>query len=133
MVELLYAVVYVWAIGATFWAGGQVKRFLASTPSIGNHAALERFKALARRNMYLALIQIAVLLAGLVLGVILIFRHGLVGFLVVLATNAILFVVSKQNIGFEKRARALSAATEELGREHRRISDAWVKKPLPDF
>lgn len=133
MIELLYAVVYVWAIGATFWAGSQVKSFLAATPAIGNHAALERYKELARRNMYLALIQIAVLVAGLILGVVLIFRHGVVGFVAVLVANALLFVVSKQNIGFEKQARALSAATEELAREHRRISDTWVKKPLPDF
>lgn len=133
MVELLYAMIYVWAIGGAFWTGSQVKRFLATTPSITDLAALERFKALARQNMYLALVQIVVLVTGFVLGLILIFRHGLIGFLVVMATNLLVIVISKQNVASEKQARTLSAATEELAREHRRISESWVKKPLPDF
>lgn len=133
MIEFLYALVYLWAIGVAIWAGSRVKGFLATTPSIADRSSLERYKDLARSNMYVALIQIAVLLVGLVLGLILMFRYGLVGFLVVLATNAILLVVSKQNMGSEKQARALSAASEELAREHRRISETWVKKPLPDF
>ena len=34
---------------------------------------------------------------------------------------------------WEVRARSLPAGSEALAEEYRKVSHAWVKRPLPDF
>jgi hypothetical protein len=131
--EIIYAVIYGLAIALSSWAIVDVKSFLRSTPGIADARSLERFKAIARINMYLALFQIVLLTAGLITGIVLIVRYGSLGMVAVLLTNGMVFAMGKHLGSLEKAARALPSASEELGQQHRRISETWVSKALPDF
>lgn len=131
--ELVFAGIYVWAVLNAVWHGNRIKDFLAATTSISDQLTLERFKGVARENMYMALLQMVLLLAGVVVGLVILMRHGAIGLLAVLLVNAVVFGLGKHYGKLEKRIRELPADSEELGREHRRISEVWVKKALPDF
>lgn len=131
--ELIFAGIYIWALGNAFVSGNAIERFLKATPSIDDPSALDRFKAIARRNMFQALLQIVLLGAGMIAGVLLILRHGFFGLLGVLVANAVVFAVGKRYGKLEEQARNLPAGTEAIRAEHRRISETWVKKALPDF
>lgn len=71
--------------------------------------------------------------AGMITGILLILRHGFVGLLGVLLANAVVFALGKHFGKLEEQARSLPTTTEELRAEHRRVSEIWVKKALPDF
>lgn len=132
-IELAYAGIYVCAIVLSLCSGIHVKRFLKATACITDEQSLSRFKRIARCNMYMALVQIAILVSGVIIGLLLIFRHGLPGLIVVLLTNAVVFVLGKLLSKLETAARSLPAASEYLAQQHRQVSETWVKKALPDF
>lgn len=132
-IAIAYAVVYLLAILLSGWVGIEVRRFVKETASIADPETLERFKAIARRNMRLALLQAVFLLTGIILGIVLIVAHGMTALVAVLATNAVLIAVSKYLGYFEKQARSLPAATPALEAEHQRVSKVWVSRMLPDF
>lgn len=132
-IEVVFAGIYGWAVLNAIWHGNRIKGFLAATTAISDPLALERFKGLARENMYLALLQMVLLSAGILVGLVILNRHGAAGLMVVLMANAVVFGLGKHYGKLEKRARKLPADSEELGQEHRRVSETWVKKALPDF
>jgi hypothetical protein len=130
--EILFGVMYVLAFGVSLWSLGQLKAFLAATPSIADGAGLERYKELARLQMYLALAMIVLMGVGLLAGIVVVVRHGLPGLGLVLGVNAVVLGVGLHHKKVEGRVRGLPAA-EALRDEYRRVSETWVKKPLPDF
>jgi hypothetical protein len=127
-----FAVVYVVAAAVSLWSRAQVVGFVNDTPRIAGTSDLERFKALARMEMYLALAMIVLLVSGLVAGLFLIFRHGIAGFLGVLLANAVVLGLGAFHKGVEDRARNLPAS-ESLEAEYRRVGRVWTGKALPDF
>ena len=131
--EVLFVLVYVIYAAVALWSLGQVRSFLAQTPTIADARSLERFKALARAQMYLALFVIAALGAGMIVGLVLITRHGLLALAVVLVVNALVFGFAMYYKTFETKARSLRAGSEALDREYRQICQTWVKRPFPDF
>lgn len=131
--ELLFGAIYLLAAALLLWSLSQVKRFLAETPDIGDDVSLEGFKALARRQMYLALVGIVLLMAGMLVGLAVIARHGLLGLVVVILTNMLVLGLGMVHKKAEVRARSLPTGSEALAREYRRISETWLKKALPDF
>jgi hypothetical protein len=133
MLILAYAVIYAWTLVSSCLCLSRVKGFLNTTSTIADEQSLERFKALARFNMRMALVQILVFLAGIITSIAIILRYGFLGLAGVMAVNGVLLVLGLYMWGLEKRARSLPAATEELAQQHRRISETWVKKALPDF
>ena len=125
---------YVWAVLASLWAGLSIHRFLSKYATISDERALGAFKSVARWNMILALVQIVVLLSGTLTGILLMMRHGLIkGLAAVLVANGVVLGLGKHFKTLEDRARSLPAASDELAAEHRRVSETWVRKPLPDF
>jgi hypothetical protein len=131
--EIAFAAVYVIQTAVSAWSLVQVRRFVLETPAISDSVALARYKDFVRVQMYLALATIAILLPGIVLATALIVRHGLSGLLVVLVVNAWVFAVGRYHKRWEMRARGLPAGSDVLGEEYRRVSETWVKRPLPDF
>lgn len=131
--EVLFVLVYVIYAAVALWSLGQVRSFLAQTPTIADARSLERFKALARAQMYLALFVIAALGAGMILGLVLITRHGLLALAVVLVVNALVFGFAMYFKTFEAKARNLRAGSEALEREYRQVSQTWMKRPFPNF
>jgi len=131
--EALFGLIYVAWGALAVWSMGQLKGFLAETPGIADSRSLERFKDVVRVQMYLALVVIVLLSAGVLVGLVLIRKHGLLGLVGVLGTNLALIGFSLYLKRFEVRARSLPTSSEELGGEYRKVADTWVKKPLPDF
>ncbi len=133
LLSVVFAGIYLGAILMSLWIGKGISRFLERNTEISGAAVLEEFKGIARRSMYLALMQIPAFGLGLILGVVLIFRYGLVGFLGVMAANVVLLVCGVRLGNLEKQARSLPAANERLAQEHQRVSKTWVRKALPNF
>ena len=133
MIPGLFIVVYGVIFGLSAYAFAQTARFVRQYPTIDNARTLEAFKVLARSNMKLTLVLMPLYGVGILLTIVITLRHGLPGFLGALAVNGILGVFGMYGMSLEKKARSLPAATEELRREHQRVSESWVKKALPDF
>jgi len=129
----LFLACYVVLLAITAWGHREIRAFLDGTPAIADSQALERFKQVARHNMYGALVQIPLGIVGLLAGLGLVVRHGLVGLAWVLAANGLLYALAKQMKALELRARSLPASSTELQRQHQHIGEVWVKRPLPDF
>ena len=130
--EILFAAIYLIAAAVSLWSRARVTGFLAETPSIRNGTDLERFKELARLEMYLALAMIVLLVTGLATGLVLVQRYGVVGLLAVLFVNAVVLGLGLFHKGAEEKARSLRTA-EALDTEYRRVCYAWNKKALPNF
>jgi hypothetical protein len=112
---------------------GWLRGFLAETSSIADTASLERFKRLARTEMYLKA-GVGVLLAvGFVGCLALIPRGGPVGLVTLVLGNLAVYGVGLWHRHFEARARSLSAASDALRDEYDRASMAWAKKLIPNF
>jgi hypothetical protein len=117
----------------SLWSLAQLNRFLAETRNIADGVCLERFKALARLQMYLALGVIVLLTVGIVAGMAVMARHGLPGSIVVILTNMLVLGLGVYHKRVEVRTRSLQAGSEALANEYRRVSETWVKRALPDF
>ena len=130
--EVLFAAIYVVAAAVTLWSRAQVGAFLVDTPSIATEADLDRFKELARLEMYLALTLIVLLGAGIITGLVLVRRYGIMGLLVVILVNVVVFGLGMLHKAVEDKAKKLQT-TDALKTEYRRVCYAWAKKALPDF
>lgn len=131
--EFLFGAVYALAAAVMLWSLTQLNRFLVETRDIDGEGSLQRFKVLARMQMYLALCGMVLLAVGMLVGIVLIARHGLLGLLAVILTNVFILGLGVFHKRVEERARGLRAGSEVLATEYRRISETWVKKALPDF
>jgi hypothetical protein len=132
LVWLFYGLAYVALLAGWFRALTQLRQFLGAVTAIGDEAMLQGYKALVRSQMYLALFGIACMLAGLLLGMFLILARGLKGLAVVLLTNVVVLLLGLYLKRVEERARSL-VVIPALADEYRRVSQAWLQKPLPDF
>lgn len=133
ILEILFGALYVLAAGVSLWSLAQLNGFLAKTPDIADDVCLDRFKALARLQMYLALSMIVLLSAGIGAGMAVIARHGVRGFMVVILANMLVLGLGLYHKTVEVRTRTLHAGSEALAEEYRRVSETWLKKALPDF
>jgi hypothetical protein len=125
--------VYVLCVGVTLVSIGWLRRFLAETSGIVDTASLERFRRLARTEMYVK-VGVGVLLAGGFLGCLaLIPRGGPVGLVTLVLGNLAVYGVGLWHRHFEARARNLSAASDALRDEYGRASIAWAKRLIPNF
>jgi O-antigen ligase len=129
---MFFAALYVIAAAVSLWSRVQVVGFVNETPGIRSTSDLDRFKELARMEMYLALFMIVLLVTGLITGMVLILRYGMTGLLAVLVANAVVLGLGLYHKGAEEKARSLRAA-EGLEAEYRRVGHVWNKKALPDF
>lgn len=129
----VYIILYVYAVAASIFVVAQTKRFLQTTRSIDDGNTLNRFKSLARVNSWLALVQLVVMLAGMVLGIWLIISQGMKMLLMVLIANGVVFAFGKYLKGFEEQTRSLPSAPGLITDEYRRVCSSWVQKPFPDF
>lgn len=132
MLMTTYIALYALAIVASFWVINDVSKFLAAHPRIDSTGDMEAFKALARRGMYFALVQIAVLGAGILIGLFYLTRQGCTGLLVLLLANGALLAVGLWGKKVEERVRSIPTA-DELAAEYEHVCRSWVKKALPDF
>jgi hypothetical protein len=128
----LFSLAYATLLLAWLFAILQLRQFLGAVPAIGDQATLRSYKALVRTQMYLALVGVVCMLAGLLVGMMLIFALGAKGLAVVLITNVVVLLLGLYLKRVEERARGLTVAPE-LADEYRRVSQVWLQKPLPNF
>lgn len=133
ILESLFVLIYAVGAGVSLWSGSTLKRFLAENRVIGDSGTLDRFKALARTQMHLALFMAGVLTTGMVVGLALVLRYGVAGLGPVLLANLVIVGLAMLHKKVETRVRGLPTAPDELAREVRRVSESWDKKALPDF
>ncbi len=112
--------------------GARLQGFLARTPAIATHADLENYKGVVRRQMYQALVQMALLVAALLASVVGLAR-GRLSLFWVLAGNAAVLALGLAGKVIETKARSLPVREDGLAAEYRRVSASWLKKALPDF
>jgi hypothetical protein len=108
----------------------QLQRYLAQTPSISEEACLARYRRLTRNLICLLYVGLALLLAGLIAGVLTIIRHGLVGLIAWLLVIGIVLGIRFHLRSLEKRVRSLPCGSEALEQEYRRVTERWAKKAL---
>jgi hypothetical protein len=115
--------------------GSQLKAFLEQTPAFATYQDIVEFEKVVARQMYAALVQIALLLAPAVVFVVGLVRG-------VLAPGDILYVVLPSfvivalGVAFKKienkvRSIPVSDAILEERRDH--IVKVWMTKPFPDW
>jgi hypothetical protein len=132
-VVLLYVAINVVALALCIYAKGKLDEFLGAHPSIMGERDISALKELARGQMYMALAQLVLLLTALVIGLILIFKSGMLLLLLVLLANGAVFAAGKWAKSSEMRVWSLDCATPELGQAHQSIINTWRSKPFPDF
>lgn len=131
--EVVFGSIYVVSGALSMWSMGRLNRFLATTQSIADEACLERLKSLARMQMFLALAALALLIPGMIIGMVLVVKHGVLGLAAVIGVNVVILGIGRYHKTVEVKARSLPASSEALGEEYRRVCETWVKKALPDF
>jgi hypothetical protein len=123
------------AIANAWWFGRELKAFLAATPAITSTADLERLKAVVKRQMFAALVQIPLLAAGPAVYALGLFRDLLrpADVVFVIVPSAAVLALSIATRRVETAARSLHTPDDELRRQRDAIVDTWLKKPLPDW
>jgi hypothetical protein len=115
--------------------GGQLKSFLDRTPAFDTYQNVVDFEKIVARQMYAALVQIALLIAP---GVV--FIVGLVRG--VLSVNDVLYVLLPSmailalGIAFkriENRVRSIPVNDPVLAERRDHIIKVWNSKPFPDW
>ena len=132
ILEFLYGLLYTASILISIGSVIYLRRFLRKTSAIADHGSLERFKTVARAEMYATLLLIVLLIGGSAIGMILCLFKGLPMLAVVVVTNLGLWAFSRYHKRIEEKTRGL-AVTEALAQEYRFVCESWVKKALPDF
>jgi hypothetical protein len=130
---LAFVAVYLVHAVMAAWSYVALRRFLAETPVVATQEDLRRYKDLVRVQMYLAVAALGILLLGFVFGIVFAMRYGCIGIVMVMASSAWLLGVGLCLKRLEVRARSLQVTGVGLADEYHKVSQAWVKKPLPDF
>ncbi len=134
IIEVFVVAIYVGAILVPWWSLLQLNRFLAETSAIADVACLDRFKAVVRVQMFLALVYMAVFNVGVVFGSLaLVSRHGMQGLVIMLLLNTVLFFFGRYHKRVEVKTCSLECASLDLAKEYQSVGKTWVKKALPDF
>lgn len=132
-IEVIFGVIYVIAVLILLIGLRQLTAFYDSTKMITDILCLERYKSMVRVQMYLALLMIWVLGAGMIVGLMLAVKHGTLGVVAIIVSNGVVFGLAKYTKGVELKIRDLDVSSEVLKSQFQAISSTWVRKALPDF
>jgi hypothetical protein len=117
------------------WQGRDLRRFLDATPRLDSTSDLERFKGLAARQMWAALVQGALLLVAPACFVFGVFDKHLTGadFVWILLPSLIVILTARSYRSLELRAWTLESADSELEAARDAVVRTWRTRPLPDW
>ncbi|OVE76483.1 hypothetical protein BVX98_05755 [bacterium F11] len=133
MLETTYIILYSLTIIMNIISGSKIKNYLKKVSKLNSQESMNQFKGVVRRDMYLALVQMSLIIPQVILGIFMIIRYKLSGLMVVLLANAIIIGVAIKYGVYGKKMRNLPSESAELENEHQRISKIWKEKTLPDF
>lgn len=137
LVPVLFVIAVLLALGAgnQIVMGMELVRFGRDTAAIRSSADLDEFKALARRQMKAALLQIVLL--GMPVAIIVLAQiSGLFGIRhigMVIGASGINLVLGLLFKRAENRVQTLPVDDAGMQRERDRIVASWRTRPLPDF
>ena len=107
-----------------------LRRFLAETRSISDETSIALYRRLARNQTLLLYIGLALLLGGMMTGVVTLVRHGVVGLIAMVLVNGTVLCIGFQLRGLEKKVRGIPSGTDNLGLEYQRVTESWTKNTL---
>ena len=112
-----------------------INSFLSQDSSIRTYQSLENFKSMVRKQMYQALLQLAILGTMTVIGIIGISTGKLNfnGTLLFLTLNVINIFAGKWGKRFEKKVKSLKVEDPNLLAEYKSVCRSWFRKPFPAF
>ena len=123
------------AVVNSFFHRRQLSSFLKKTPAIMTYQDITAFEKTVARQMYAALLQIALLVAPWI-----VFGHGVfseiltiddLGF--VIAPSFVVLALGLNYKRLENRARSLRAEDPILAERRDHIVEVWMRKPFPDW
>ena len=121
---------------ANFFVGlSALKKFLVLNPRIDSLVNLENLKEMVRKQMYQALLAIALFGGMGILGCIGIITRRLnsTQFVLFLLLNGIVWAAGKSSKPTEQRAQNLPVSDPGLLDEYKSVCRTWMRKPFPDF
>lgn len=114
--------------------GYELKRYMKEVAEICSQQDFDRFKHIAKKQMYAALVQMVVLMTPIVLFLYGKFTNVLdysdVVFLIV--PSLVMIIVGLCGKKTEKLFQSLPVA-DELRQEHDRVVHVWIHKAFPDW
>jgi hypothetical protein len=123
------------AVVNSFLHRRQLASFLRQTPAIATYQDIVAFEKTVARQMYAALLQIALLVApwivfgyGFVQDVLTVDDLGLV-----IAPSFVVLALGLNYKRLENRARSIRAEDPTLGDRRDHIVEVWMRKPFPDW
>jgi hypothetical protein len=126
---------FVAAVANQAYGLSQLQGYLAGNPKIWGERALDEFKALVRRQMIQALLQL-LLLGGMgVIGLLAIVDNRLdaQGMVAFISLNLIVFALGSYGKRIEERTRSLEVTDPALAEAYQAVCRSWLAKALPDF
>ena len=115
--------------------GIDLKRFLARTPALATPEHLEEYRRVVARQMYGALLILALALAAgaVMIGGIVLHRASPAELTYLLVLGGVFVAVGAWNKSVEARAKSIAAADGEYVRQRDEIVRVWMKRPLPNW
>jgi hypothetical protein len=107
-----------------------LRLFLAETPSISDETGIALYRKLARNQTGLLYIGLALLLGGMMTGVVTILRHGVIGLLAMVLVNATVLGIGFRLRSLEKKVRGIPSGSDALSLEYQRVTESWAKNSL---
>jgi hypothetical protein len=113
-----------------------LNRFLATVPSISDEVAFDKFKTLARVNMYLAIATIIASIGILGSMVVLWMQYGPAGYLAIVVGGGLAMIAGLGGPCLKSREKAvqsLPTRDDQMQREVDSVSHCWRRRPFPNF
>jgi hypothetical protein len=88
------------------------------------------YRRLARNQTRLLYVGLALLLGGMMTGVVTLVRHGAVGLLAMVLANATVLGIGFRLRGLEKKVRGIPSGSGNLGLEYQRVTQCCSKNTL---
>ncbi|MDJ0733278.1 MAG: hypothetical protein QNJ47_04190 [Nostocaceae cyanobacterium] len=127
-----FIALYSYGVWALLHAGNEINNFLKRHQKIIDEQVLEEYKSLVKRNMYMALVQIFVLVSGTIMGLIIMVRNGGAGLIILIIGNLSIIITAEGIRTLETKVRSLPCA-EHLAKQYKRVNRVWVKQAFPHF
>jgi hypothetical protein len=108
----------------------KLRHFLAETPSISDETNIALYRRLARNQTCLLYFGNALLLGGMMTGVVTMIRHGVVGLIAMVLANGAVLSIGFRLRSLEKKVRGIQSGSDNLSLEYQRVTESWAKNTL---
>ena len=129
LLNLLFAAIMINFI-YSLW---DIKKYLSKFSVIEDYYSFEEFKSLARKHMYIALIQMILLITFNIVAIYGLLFSEFVTLIYILTFDLIIFLAGYYGKIIENRIMGIEVSEKVMKEEYDRICVSWKSKPFPDF